>query len=119
MHDHHREVGEPECEPRAGECLRDRQRQHEVRGHSAEQQQAPAGAIGRDGVREPRVAGVHPPDHAEHQSHLREAAQVGVQHEHARQLRDGEDEDEVEEQLERRDALRVVHDPIVAFSSGL
>src|SRR3954468_695302 len=46
-------------------------------------------------------------------SATREPPQVRMQHEHAGRLRDRENEDEVEEELERRYALLIVHTGIV------
>jgi hypothetical protein len=67
----------------------------------------PAGVLAADNG-QPRVAAVHPEDDAEHQRDLEQSPPVRLMHQHASQLRDGEDEDEVEEQLERGDALSLV-----------
>src|SRR5215218_6469986 len=80
------------------------ERDHQEAAHAAEQQQPEAHAIGADGVREPRVAVVDPPDQRQHHDDLPERGAVMALGQDVGQLRDREDEDEVEEELERRDA---------------
>ena len=73
-----------------------------------EQQQPSAGVARRDRVGEPDVPAVHPPEVSEDEERLRDAARRRVSATSRRQLGDGEDEDEIEEQLDRRDPY-VVH----------
>src|SRR5439155_16949115 len=62
----------------------------------------PNGALVRfDIVRQPGVAGPGPPERAEHEQRTPEPGPGRIDREHARHLRDREDEDEVEEELER------------------
>src|SRR5215211_6988814 len=72
--------------------------QHEVTGHPAEQEEPPCARLRRDGVGHPRVAPVHPPDHTEHQDDLRERTPRRRVVQDRGQLRDREDEHEVEEE---------------------
>ncbi len=58
-----------------------------------------------DHAREPGVADPGPPQHAEHEQALGDALPGRVVGHQLRALREGEHEDEVEEQLERRDRL--------------
>src|SRR5919108_5817292 len=59
--------------------------------------------VERDRVRQPHVSVVDPPDEREEQDDLRETGPAGIGGEQAGELRDREDEDQVEEELERRD----------------
>jgi hypothetical protein len=52
----------------------------------------------------------HPPDHAEHEHDLDEWRQGRRVMEHRSQLRDREDEDQVEEELEQRDPSDLIWD---------
>ncbi len=103
-----REVADPEREPLALVGFGNRERDHEKRAHAADEEQPMPEVVGGDGVREPGVAVVHPPDHGEHHDDLSERGDVPACDQHGRQLRDREDEDEVEEELERRDALGAI-----------
>jgi len=67
-----------------------------------------AKAVGGDRIRQPRVPVVHPPDHREHHDDLCERDSVSPLHQDRGQLGDREDEDEVEEELERGNAGRPV-----------
>ena len=102
------EVGEAERQARVAERVRDREREHEVGAHGREQDEPARERVGVDGIRHPGVAAVHPPDQAQHHDDAQQAAPVRGLEEHRRQLRQREDEDEVEEQLERRDPLRLL-----------
>jgi hypothetical protein len=97
-------VPEPECKAGRVVRARDGERDDEERAHSTEEEQAEAEQIGRDRIRQPRVAVVHPPDDRQHHDDVQRAGRISARDEDAGQLRDREDEDEVEEQLERRDA---------------
>ena len=107
MHDDHDEIGEPEREPARRERVRDREREDEVPAHPAEEQQSSLRRVRGDGVCHPRVAAVHPPDHGEHQHDLCGRAQPRIVVDRGGQLGDREDEDQVEEELERRDPVRL------------
>ena len=78
------------------------ERDHEKGRHPAQQQELIREPVRRDDVRQPDVSAVHPPDHDEHQHDAQDADPIRMVREHARQLRDREDEDEIEEELERR-----------------
>jgi hypothetical protein len=95
----------PDREPDAAlfEGLGDAEADDEPAGHGAQDEDAAGGPLGRDDVGEPRVSGEHPPDESEHEHGLDEAQERVVGDEPG-ELGDDEDEDEVEEQLERRDA---------------
>ena len=71
MHDHG-EVGEPEDGAAAREGARHGERDDEEAGHPSEQRQTPRDAVQGDRVRQPRVAAVHPEDHAEHHRDLQQ-----------------------------------------------
>ena len=104
----HDEPAEGEREAVSLEGARRRECDHEEPAHPAEQQEPVAHSVGRDCVREPGVRVVHPPDQVEHDDDLSHRGRVTALDEHAGQLRDREDEDEVEEELERRDANRAL-----------
>ena len=104
VQEHDREVGEPERESVALVRIGDRERADQEAAHAADQRDPVSQTIRRDRVRQPRVSVVHPPDEEEHHDDLHGCSRVAARDEHARQLRDREDEDEVEEELERRDA---------------
>ena len=72
---------------------------------SRHQQHPPHRGVRRDGVCEPDVPEVHREDHAKHDHDLREPDRRRVVGQPAGQLRDREDEDQVEEELQRRDAV--------------
>ena len=116
------DVADPEGQALALVRRRDRESNHEEPTHPAEQEEAKPQEIRRDGVRQPGVAVVHPPDHREHHDHLQRRLRAAARHENARQLRDREDEDEVEEELERRDTRAAVdqlgHRAIIVESSA-
>ena len=99
------EVAHAEGQAAAMEGAGDGEGQHEVAGHAAEQDRPLAQLASRDRVGQPRVAGVHPPDQREHDHDLAQRLPREVMAQHRGELRDREDEDEVEEQLERGDAL--------------
>ena len=54
------------------------ERDHEKRPHPAEEEEPEAQQVGRDRVRQPRVAVVHPPDHREHHDDLQRARRVAA-----------------------------------------
>jgi hypothetical protein len=101
---HDSEVAETEGEPVALVCGRYGDGDDEEPAHPSEQKQSKAQEIRRDRIRQPRVAVVHPPDHGEHHDDVDERRHPPAGDEDAGQLRDREDEDQVEEELERGDA---------------
>ena len=101
----HDGVGSREHEGGVAECLGHAQRHHEQARHGAEDRVANGALLGVDDAREPGVADPRPPQHGEHEDAACEALPGrGLRHER-RALRQGEHEDEVEEELERRDPL--------------
>ena len=75
-------------------------------------EQQPLGGVDRrPGVGQPGVPAVHPPQQPEDQQHLRDAGQRQVAGQQRGELGQGEGEDQVEEQLERRDPQRLVAGP--------
>ena len=99
------EVAHAEGQAAAVEGVGDGEGQHQVPRHAAQQDRPLAQPARRDRVRQPRVAAVHPPDQGEHDHDLAQRLPRQVVGQHRGELRDREDEDEVEEQLERGDAL--------------
>ena len=102
---------EPDAEhdASAGEGRRDRQRHDQETDHRRQQEQLADRSVRRNRIRQPHVAAEHPPQDAEQQEDPQHADRRRVVGQDGGQLGDGEDEDEVEEQLERRDrsALRL------------
>ena len=113
VHEGHNEVPDPEGHARGAEGVRDGQSGHEKAGHAHEHQQLEHGLARRNGVGEPRVPAVHPPDVAEDEHHPADTGARGLGHQQRGELRDREDEHEVEEELDRRDpyVVYVVHGP--------
>jgi hypothetical protein len=105
VHRDHDGVGEAEGQPAAAEGARDGEGDDEERRHPGEEHDPPRDAVGRHRVGEPRVAGVHPEDHRQHHGGADHPLGVRPARDHAGELGDREDEDQVEEELERRDAL--------------
>jgi hypothetical protein len=74
----------------------------EERHHGQDQQEPDDGCVGADGVGEPAEAEEHPPHHGQGQQGVQEALPAGMGLDVVGDLCDHEDEDEVEEQLDRR-----------------
>ena len=108
MENHYGEIPDPEREPLAAEGLWHCKRDNKERPHAADQEEAVSNVVGRDRIRQPRVAVVHPPDDGEHHDHLGDGSRSATIDQHSGQLGDREDEDEVEEELERRDACTAI-----------
>src|SRR6202043_3101430 len=98
------EIADAEEYAAIGEGGGNGERDQEEPAHPDQQQEPNGDVAGWDRIGQPRVPAVHPPDIAEEQEHLEEAVEGRVAEQQAGQLCDGEDEDEVEEQLERADA---------------
>jgi hypothetical protein len=79
------------------------QRGHEQPGHRREYRDADDALLGIDRARQPRVADPRPPQGAEHEQALGQARPRRLVGHERGALREREDEDEVEEELERRD----------------
>ncbi len=95
-------IGKPERQGACAEHLRNRHRHREKPGHRGDQHQAhlPGHA---DVVRQPGITRVHPPDRHQHQQRPQEIhGPVGVLHQLG-DLRDHEDENQIEEELDRGD----------------
>ena len=75
------------------------------REHDRHQQQAHDRRVGIELVRHPGRVVPRPPDHEQHERRLARALPAQVLEQKMRHLRDGEDEDEVVEELQRRRPL--------------
>jgi hypothetical protein len=104
VQDHHDQVREAERHAGVAERARHGQRSHERGRHPAEHDEPRRPLAGRHRVRQPGVAAPRPPQRREHQHAVEQPAGVVVVRDQPGDLRDGEHEHQVEEQLERRDA---------------
>ena len=104
MHEGDDNVTNAKRHPADAEGRRDGQRDQQESAHADQQQQPDHQPARWNRVREPGVAAVHPPDVAEEEHHLEQAAKRRIAEQQAGQLGDREDEYQVEEQLERADA---------------
>ena len=100
------------------ERLRHADRGDQHRGHRGEEDEADRPGLGVDHAGQPGVAGPGPPEHAEHQQALRQPRPGRVVGHQRRALGDREDEDEVEEELQRRDPLALAADRAQARGVG-
>ena len=103
-HPHH-QVGEREQQRVVAERLRDGQRHEHHRRHRDEHHQPRPEVLAGDVVGQPRERRPAPPQRGEHEQPLADRGPREVVRHQARHARDREHEHEVEEQLERRDAL--------------
>ena len=87
------------------ECRRRREGHDQHRGRRGEHDQSNAALFGVEGVRQPGIGGPRPPQRGKQEPAPQQPFPALVRGEEPGHLRDGEDEDEVEEQLERRDPL--------------
>jgi hypothetical protein len=93
------------------ERRRDRGRQHEPTQHQHEKQETNRRQVGVEPVGDPGGVDPHPPDREEQQRDLDGAERREMVQQRVRQLRDGKDEDEIEQQLRIGDAAVLVrHD---------
>ena len=106
QHDHQVDDREEQCV--RAERLRHRDRQQEERRHRHQHRQPGRDRRRADVVGQPAVAVVHPPDHAQQAGGLEVVAGAARVGDGGGDLGDGEDEHEVEEQLEHRDRSGVV-----------
>jgi hypothetical protein len=86
------------------ERLRHGDGKNERGGHRGEHRGSPEPLLRLDDVAEPRVADPRPPQQCEDQQPAHDHVGGQVARHQGRDLCEGEDEDEVEEQLDRRDA---------------
>ncbi len=98
-------VDQREGERQAAERLRHAERDQQQRRHRAEDHQAHRALLGVDHAGQPGVADPRPPEDAEHQQALGQPLPGRVVGHQRRALGDREDEDEVEEELQRRHPL--------------
>nr|WP_245598523.1 hypothetical protein [Glycomyces arizonensis] len=116
-HDDEHAHGDPDLALLEGD--RDAHADQQPAGHGDQDEDAARRAHRRDHVRQPAVTGEHPPQEPEHEHRLEEAGErvVGDQ---GGELGDDEDEDEVEEDLQRADPqlvfvlgrFDVLHEPL-------
>ena len=100
-------VANTEGERPAAEHRRDGERHQQEAAHAEQQEEAKAYLDRRYGVRQPRVAAVHPPHIAEDQDDLSEPGDAWIACQQTGELRDGEHEDQVKEQFEAGNTVRV------------
>ena len=105
MHDVHDQKSDAENHTVPAEHLGDGQRRDEHRRHRSEHRTPYCSLIWIGGVRQPGVGRPRPPERPEDQETVTEAAPGRILRQHRRHLREPEDEDEVEEELERSDPL--------------
>ena len=98
-------IGAREQERVVAEGVGDGARRNQRRAHRREHDQADGALVGVDRVRQPRVRGPGPPEHPEQEQPLDEPRPRRVVGDEAGHLGEREDEDQVEEELERGDAL--------------
>ena len=87
------------------ECFRDRQGADEHRCDGDQHHAEDEPVLGVDGVREPGVARPRPPERAQDQDAAADPGPRRILMEERRHLGEPEDEDQVEEQLERCDPM--------------
>ena len=99
------EVGQAEEHRVAVEGVRNGERRHEHGAHGGEDGESRRALVGVDLVGEPGVGAPRPPERRQDQHALADARPRRVVRHEAGDLREREDEDEVEEKLERRDRM--------------
>ena len=109
---------EGEGEAEVAEGLLDAERDDQHRRHRREDDQADRALLGVDDAGQPGVADPGPPEHAEDQQALRQSRPGLVVGHQRRALGDREDEDEVEEELQRRHPLALAADGARAGGCG-
>ena len=105
----HDPVPAGEQQRRGVESLRHAQRDHEQSRHCGEDREPDDFLLGVDDAGEPRIANPCPPHHAEHEQALGESLPRGLVRHQRGALRERQNEDEVEEELERSDPLSLPH----------
>ena len=87
------------------ERRRDRKRRDEHGRHRHQHRREHKALVGIDRIRQPGVGSPRPPERGEDQQPLPEPTPRRIVQQHPRDLRERQDEDEVEEKLERSDAV--------------
>ena len=103
--DPHGPVGECEDEGEVAEGLGHAERDDQQRRHRPEHDQPHRALLGVEHAGQPGVADPGPPEHAQHQQALGQPFPGGVVRHQRRALGQGQDEDEVEEELQWRHPL--------------
>jgi len=104
----HEQIGDPEQHRVCSERAWDGEGNDEHRSHPREHARPDSALLGLKGVREPDIARPRPPERGEHEQPAADSRPGGVARHELRHLRDGVDEDKVEEELEGSD-------PVFAF----
>jgi hypothetical protein len=107
MKDPNEQVGDAEEHSVVSEDARDGQGDEEHPAHRCEHQQADTALVHVQCAGQPGVGGPGPPERGQDEHPSQEAAPGRVVREQSRHLRDREDEDQVEEELERGDLVLV------------
>ena len=105
VHAAYEEVGAAEEQGVGAEGIGHRERDDHHRRHHREHRDPGRALLGVDRVGEPRVGRPRPPHDPQHEQPAPQAAPCRIGRHHRRDLGEREDEDQVEEQLERGDAL--------------
>jgi hypothetical protein len=103
VHERHQQVADAEGDAAAIEGGGDGQGDDQESAHAEQQQQPQHWPSWRHGVGEPCVAAVDPPQVAEDQHGAIQAHHGRLAGQNAGELGDGENEDQIEEQLDGRD----------------
>jgi hypothetical protein len=111
-------VGAGEQQGGLVECPRHAQRDDEQPRHRGEHDEPHDALLGLDDAGQPGVAHPCPPQRAEHEHALGHAGPGRLVGHQRRALGDGEHEDEVEEQLQRRDPLLLAQHRAHAMGGG-
>jgi len=112
------EIGDAERHPVTAEGARRCEGHDEHRRDRGEHGQPGGAFLGIEGIRQPRVCGPGPPEHAEEQQAAEETTPRRAVREESRHLRDREHEDEIEEELQGPDLLSALGLPIVDAEPG-
>jgi hypothetical protein len=104
----HGEICDTEGHPVTAERARSCERHDQHRHHRAEHSEPDGAFLSVQGVRQPGVRRPSPPEGAQQKEAPEEAVPRGAVREEARHLRDCEDENEIEEQLQARDPVLVL-----------
>ena len=105
VHDSDDQKRDAEDDTVAAERLRYRERGDEHPRHRDQQRPEHPVVPGVEAVRQPRIRRPRPPKHSQDQEPLTDSVPGRVVQEHERHLREREDEDEIEEQLDRGDPM--------------
>jgi len=105
VHDVYDQEGNPENDTVTAERVGDGQRSDEHRRHRNQHRPPHRALTGIDGVGQPGVGRPHPPERRKDQETVSEPTPSRIIRQDRGDLREREDEDEVEEELKRSDAL--------------